>query len=142
MSIPDFSQFPKGFGPYVFRNSGTSWSACSSTYTAQTDEVIFSDFPSTSEFETAFPNYDTVITEQTKANALSQTIFSKLQIRRAMRELGTEEQLNTLIASSTTFAADWNDAIQIDLSDTIIVQALSSASIDIDAIKLKIAGIS
>jgi len=76
-----------------------------------------------------------------KAAALGKTIFTRLQIRRALRDLGIESTLDNLLDTSETFKKDWSDASEIDLSDTITAAALSSVSIDLDAVKLKIAGI-
>lgn len=58
-----------------------------------------------------------------------QTVFTRLQIRRAMRDLGIEEKLDTLLDSSDTFKKDWNDAQDINLADPVYLQALASGSI-------------
>jgi hypothetical protein len=79
-----------------------------------------------------------------RAEALAKTVFTKLQIRRAMRSLGIEDKLNTLLASNATFNADWTDAQAIDLADSVLSSALSSGGItatEIESIKLAIAGI-
>ncbi len=76
-----------------------------------------------------------------RATALAATKFTKLQIRRAMRELSIESTLDALLNSDATFRADWLDAQEIDLADPLTVQALSSVSVDIDAVKLQIAGV-
>ena len=76
-----------------------------------------------------------------RAGALAATRFTKLQIRRAMRELEIESTLDGLLDSNATFKADWNDAQEIDLADPLTVQALASVSVDIDAVKLQIAGV-
>lgn len=52
------------------------------------------------------------------------TIFSKLQIRRACRELGIQDKLNSLISSNEIFSADWSDAQDIDLEDKVFLYAL------------------
>lgn len=70
---------------------------------------------------------------------LNRTIFSKLDIRRAMRVLGQEEILDGILASSPIFLKDWTDADNgINLNDVYVVQALESANININNIKLKI----
>lgn len=72
-----------------------------------------------------------------------QTVFSKLQIRRAMRALGIEAKLDALLAASHTFAADWADAQDIDLADLVLVEALAAGSItaeEIEEIKREIGG--
>lgn len=45
------------------------------------------------------------------------TIFSKLQIRRAARSLGKERFLNAILSGNPEMQADWNDAQEIDLND-------------------------
>lgn len=70
-----------------------------------------------------------------------QTVFTKLKIRRAMRALGLEGQLNAILASDATFAADWADAQEIDLADPVLVEALTAGSItpsEIEAIREEI----
>lgn len=46
-----------------------------------------------------------------------QTIFSKLEIRRAARSIEKEDFLNTILSMNPEIQADWNDAQQIDLND-------------------------
>ena len=60
--------------------------------------------------------------------------FTKLAIRRAMRRLGIESQLDALLSASPLFKSDWADATAIDLSDPMTVLALASASIDVSAV--------
>lgn len=65
-------------------------------------------------------------------------VFTKLKIRRAMRTLGIEGKLNTLLAASETFANDWADAQEIDLADPVLVSALALGSVtqeEIEAIR-------
>ena len=72
-----------------------------------------------------------------------QTIFTKLAIRRAMRSLGIEAKLDALLAASRTFAADWNDAQEIDLADPVLVEALAAGSItpeEVEAIRAAAGG--
>ena len=57
------------------------------------------------------------------------TIITKLKIRRAMRYLHIEEKLNTLLQASPTFATDWNDAQEINITDPVLVQALQAGNI-------------
>lgn len=57
-------------------------------------------------------------------------IFTKLQIRRAMRKLGVEDTLDSALSVSGIFAADWQDAQNIDLNDPIFSQAISSIGVD------------
>ena len=63
-----------------------------------------------------------------------QTIYSKLAIRRAMRELGIEEKLDGLLNASAQFRADWTDAQDIDLSDPVLIAALQAGSITAEEI--------
>ena len=133
---------PLGFGPYRYFNDGLSFCACAPDYVALDGEVVFADFPTEEELATAFPNQAEAIAANAKAEALAQTVFSKLKIRRAVRALGTESQLNSLLASDAEFSADWADAQDVDLSDLVTAKALASASIDTDSIKLQIAGLS
>lgn len=48
------------------------------------------------------------------------TIFTKLQIRRAMRALNIEDQLDYILARDGKFQKDWTDALEIDLNDPMI----------------------
>jgi hypothetical protein len=73
--------------------------------------------------------------------ALARNRFTKQQIRRAMRTLGTEAQLDALLDGSAMFRNDWNDATMIIMNDPVTKQALEAAQFDVDAIKLQIAGL-
>lgn len=75
--------------------------------------------------------------EERRARICSQSIYRKLEIRRAMRALGQEEILDALLQNEQ-FRKDWDDATEINLSDPLVVQALSQAAIDVNSIKLKI----
>ena len=68
-------------------------------------------------------------------NAQPRRTYAKLDIRRAMRALGTEAQLDALLDASPMFRADWTDATEIDLADPVLAQALAGASIDVAAVK-------
>lgn len=63
-----------------------------------------------------------------------QTIYSKLAIRRAMRELGIEAKLDALLNASAQFRADWNDAQEIDLADPVLLSALESGTVTAEEI--------
>lgn len=83
---------------------------------------------------------DKIVERERKENQQNkeQTVFTKLQIRRAMRELKMETQLNQIIKSNAKFKADWNDAQEIDLNDEMIQNAIASGLITqeiIDKIK-------
>ena len=74
---------------------------------------------------------------------VEQTVFTKLKIRRAMRSLGIEEKLDNLLAASDKFQKDWNDAQDIDLADSELVNALKQGTItteDIENIRAAILG--
>lgn len=58
------------------------------------------------------------------------TVFTKLQIRRAMRKLQMEDQLNEVISSNFQVQSDWNDAQVISLNDPVFKEALSNYGID------------
>lgn len=66
------------------------------------------------------------------------SMFSKLQIRRAMRELGIENVLDQILENNEQFKKDWNDAQEIDLQDDMIQSAIQSGLISqsmVDQIK-------
>ena len=54
------------------------------------------------------------------------TVFTKLQIRRAMRKLGKEDQLDAMLSGNAEVQKDWQDAQDIDLSDEVFKQALTA----------------
>lgn len=58
-----------------------------------------------------------------------QTVFTKLQIRRAMRSLNIENKLDTLLEASDIFRKDWTDAQEIDLADPVLIEALATGGI-------------
>ena len=62
---------------------------------------------------------------------------TKLSIRRAMRELGIEDKLDNLLLDDT-FKKDWFDAVEIDLTDDLVLQALNQGQIDVEQVKAKI----
>lgn len=70
-----------------------------------------------------------------RLNSTTQTVFSKLAIRRAMRSLGIESKLDTLLNSSDTFRADWTDAQNIDLDDSVLITALQTGGISAEEIE-------
>ena len=69
------------------------------------------------------------IVEKEPQPAPPQTVFTKLQIRRAMRQLGIEDQLNAIISGNVQFQSDWNDAQDIDLNDSLIQDAIQEGLI-------------
>ena len=69
------------------------------------------------------------IAQYAAASAPVQTVFTKLQIRRAMRALGIESTLDTILASDSTVAADWSDAQEIDLNDSVFRNAITAAGL-------------
>lgn len=68
-------------------------------------------------------------------NKLEKHTFTKLQIRRTLRELGKENVLDYLLQNEA-FKKDWLDAIEIDLDDELTQQALVQSGIDINEVKL------
>ena len=51
-----------------------------------------------------------------------QSIWTKLQIRRAFRALGIEDQLDLLLQAYPDLKKDWLDAVEIDLDDPALNQ--------------------
>ena len=76
-----------------------------------------------------------------RAGALAATKFTPLQVLRAMRDLGLESALDTLLASNSSIKKEWEVTQEVDLNDATTVQALTLLSVDIDAVKLQIAGV-
>ena len=64
------------------------------------------------------------------------TIYTKLAIRRAMRDLGIEAKLDGLLNASAQFRSDWTDAQDIDLADPVLLAALQAGSITAEEIEL------
>ena len=63
----------------------------------------------------------------------------KIQVRRTMRAMGIETQLDAVL-SNELFKKDWDDCGNcINLTDPVVIEALSQATIDIDAVKREIA---
>lgn len=56
-------------------------------------------------------------------------IFSKLDIRRALRSLNLQYILNNILESNTQFRNDWNDSTEINLNDPIFKKALVETGI-------------
>ena len=57
-----------------------------------------------------------------------QSVFTKLQIRRALRALNQESLLDSALENEA-FRKDWNDAQEIDLEDEVFKQALVAKGI-------------
>ena len=55
-------------------------------------------------------------------------IYTKLEIRRACRELGIENKLNMLLEASADFKNDWADAQYVDLTDAVLLEALKEGA--------------
>lgn len=64
------------------------------------------------------------------------TVFTKLQIRRACRALGSENRLDALLEASDYFRKDWNDAIEIDLGDEATKEALAMGDFSAEEIDI------
>jgi len=110
---------------------------------ADTDDAMYHVFESCGQADKAsiYGIFKSIPVEPTASEiALSKTVFTKLQIRRAMRSLGNEAILDGLLTNEA-FKKDWSDAIEIDLSDPMTAAALASVQVDINAVKLQIAGI-
>jgi hypothetical protein len=65
---------------------------------------------------------------------IMQTVFTKLQIRRAMRKMGIEDKLDAALSGNVEFQKDWNDAQEIDLNDYVFRTALSYYNLEEDFI--------
>lgn len=69
---------------------------------------------------------------------VEKTSYTKLQIRRALRNLNLEKMLDTILSSNVAYRNEWNDAIEIDLNDPLIQQAIDKHIITqeiLDAVK-------
>jgi len=109
------------------------------TYADEMSQRLFALYPTASIYTIADSTPGIDIGQELPAGAvLTPQYVSKLQIRRAMRALGIESQLDALLESSSEFKADWADAQVIDLSDVVTATALSQASIDLVSVKAKI----
>ena len=67
-----------------------------------------------------------------------QTVFNKLAIRRKLRQAGLQQDLDNLLASYPQFKKDWQDAVEIDLEEQTIANAIQAGLITqemIDAIR-------
>ena len=53
----------------------------------------------------------------------SKTVFTKLEIRRALRALGMEETLDELLNSDIQLKNEWNDCQEIDFNDPAVANA-------------------
>ena len=78
------------------------------------------------------------LTEQQKLDAL--TLVPKLTIRRALRAMGQEAELDKILAVPE-FKKDWDDAAEIDLSEDMVKDALKQMEIDVDQVKRLILGL-
>jgi len=84
-------------------------------------------------------------TEEEKTEAEIQKVIAsmqdvrKIQIRRTMRAMEIEAQLDAVL-SNELFKKDWDDCGNcINLSDPVVIEALSAGTIDVDAVKREIA---
>ena len=57
------------------------------------------------------------------------TTFTKLEIRRAMRQLGIEDILDQILSENPQLRNDWNDAQEINLDDPLIQEAINNGLI-------------
>lgn len=92
-----------------------------------------------------FARYDSISPAE---RILTQSIFKKLDIRRAMRAMKTAAQiytqdnqettLDTILESNPTLKKDWTDSTEINLDDPLVRYVLELGLIDADKVKLKI----
>ena len=57
------------------------------------------------------------------------TIFTKLQIRRAMRKIGIEFILDSLLLNYPQMKKEWDDAVEINIADPMIQVAIEQGII-------------
>lgn len=122
--------------PYIFERNGKTIYG----YNKQNnEEMLFEDgYAKFTLPKSCYIIKDGKIVEVEPEPAPEQTTFTKLQIRRAMRQLGIEDQLNALLSGNFQFQSDWNDAQEIDLNDSMIQDAIQEGLITqemIDAIR-------
>ena len=67
--------------------------------------------------------------EEQVEQVVEKTVFSKLQIRRAMRKLKLEYVLDDILTSNQQFKKDWTDAQEIDLNDQMIQNVINDGII-------------
>lgn len=94
------------------------------------EPMLFAD--GYAKFPKSKSNYeikDGQIVEKEPTPPEPQSVFTKLQIRRAMRQLGIEHELNTILSGNVQFQSDWNDAQEIDLNDNLIQDAIQEGLI-------------
>lgn len=65
-------------------------------------------------------------------------IFSKRLVRKVMKDLNLETELNNLLNSSDEIKTAWEESDVFDLSDSVAQAALSGTNLDIDAIKAQL----
>lgn len=92
--------------------------------------------------------YVEAVTQTPEQIALAKNSFAKFDIRRAFRSLGIESTLDSVLDTpvmvdgvSVTPRNDWNDALEIFMDDPVVVAVLALAEIDINIVKLEIAGL-
>lgn len=78
---------------------------------------------------------------QARTKALAETKFSPLAVRRALRSLNQETALDALLEQNDEFRKDFAATDVVDLVDSATAAALDLLQIDVDAVKLRIAGI-
>ena len=73
-------------------------------------------------------NGEIVDREKEETHAIK--VFTKLQIRRALRKLGAEAKLDDILTGNVEFGKDWADAQEINLEDEAVVSALIGSDFD------------
>ena len=64
------------------------------------------------------------------------TKFTKLQIRRCLREHGYEDVLDNILSSNYVFKKEWDDCLDIDLNDPMMKQAIEGGLIPQELVTL------
>lgn len=88
--------------------------------------------------ETILSTYQEVDSDDFQFVVAPEGTYTKLQIRRACRNLGIESKLDAVINSNQIFKKDWQDAMTIDLQDSVLTQALLNGNFtqeEIESIK-------
>lgn len=97
------------------------------------------------KFEKSFSDYEIkngkIVEKQIISNPeIEKETFTKLQIRRAMRKLNIEDQLDNILENNSDFKKEWDDAIEIDLNDPMIQNIINQGFISEENIqRIKVA---
>ncbi len=108
-------------------------------YNKENNEVmLFSDGYAKYEFPAyLYEIKNGVITKKdTSNNNVEEELYTKLEIRRALRAAGKESELDAILSGNTSFAKDWADAQEININDPLILTAVQQGYISQDLIDI------